>query len=648
MCRAIRFEVIRYRTPLSYPPLTNSQNMDSNADLTNTSDYLKGIVANLPESPGIYQYLNAEGTIIYVGKAKNLKRRVYSYFSKTHEPGKTRVLVSKIADIRYIVVKTEEDALLLENNLIKKYKPRYNVLLKDDKTYPSICVQNEYFPRIFKTRRIIRNGSSYFGPYSHLPSMNAVLELIRKLYPIRTCNLKLTPENIRAGKFAVCLEYHIKNCAGPCIGLQTHEEYLKNIAEIKEILKGNTQDISRRMLEEMQQLASEMKFEEAQKIKEKYLLIENYRARSEVVSPILHNIDVFSIEEDENGSTAYINYLHITNGAINQAFTFEYKKKLNESKEELLSLGIIEMRERYQSRSREIIVPFELELELTNVSFTVPQRGDKKKLLELSMLNVKQYKADRMKQSDKLNPEQRSIRLLTEIKQQLQLEKLPLRIECFDNSNIQGSDAVAACVVFEKARPNKKEYRKYNIQTVEGPDDYASMREVVGRRYRRAVDENTPLPDLIIADGGKGQMEAIRQALEPLGLDIPIAGLAKDGRHRTSELLYGFPPQTIGVRQNTPLFHLLEQIQDEVHRFAISFHRDKRSKRQTASALDSIRGIGEKTRTTLLREFKSVRRIREATLEQLSTVVGISKAQLIQEALRNSNNGKQKEDIESK
>lgn len=647
MCRAIRFEVIRYRTPLSYPPLTNSQNMDSNADLTNTSDYLKGIVANLPESPGIYQYLNAEGTIIYVGKAKNLKRRVYSYFSKTHEPGKTRVLVSKIADIRYIVVKTEEDALLLENNLIKKYKPRYNVLLKDDKTYPSICVQNEYFPRIFKTRRIIRNGSSYFGPYSHLPSMNAVLELIRKLYPIRTCNLKLTPENIRAGKFAVCLEYHIKNCAGPCIGLQTHEEYLKNIAEIKEILKGNTQDISRRMLEEMQQLASEMKFEEAQKIKEKYLLIENYRARSEVVSPILHNIDVFSIEEDENGSTAYINYLHITNGAINQAFTFEYKKKLNESKEELLSLGIIEMRERYQSRSREIIVPFELELELTNVSFTVPQRGDKKKLLELSMLNVKQYKADRMKQSDKLNPEQRSIRLLTEIKQQLQLEKLPLRIECFDNSNIQGSDAVAACVVFEKARPNKKEYRKYNIQTVEGPDDYASMREVVGRRYRRAVDENTPLPDLIIADGGKGQMEAIRQALEPLGLDIPIAGLAKDGRHRTSELLYGFPPQTIGVRQNTPLFHLLEQIQDEVHRFAISFHRDKRSKRQTASALDSIRGIGEKTRTALLREFKSVRRIREATLEQLSTVVGISKAQLIQEALRNSNNGKQKEDIES-
>lgn len=622
--------------------------MDSNADLTNTSDYLKGIVANLPESPGIYQYLNAEGTIIYVGKAKNLKRRVYSYFSKTHEPGKTRVLVSKIADIRYIVVKTEEDALLLENNLIKKYKPRYNVLLKDDKTYPSICVQNEYFPRIFKTRRIIRNGSSYFGPYSHLPSMNAVLELIRKLYPIRTCNLKLTPENIRAGKFAVCLEYHIKNCAGPCIGLQTHEEYLKNIAEIKEILKGNTQDISRRMLEEMQQLASEMKFEEAQKIKEKYLLIESYRARSEVVSPILHNIDVFSIEEDENGSTAYINYLHITNGAINQAFTFEYKKKLNESKEELLPLGIIEMRERYQSRSREIIVPFELELELTNVSFTVPQRGDKKKLLELSMLNVKQYKADRMKQSDKLNPEQRSIRLLTEIKQQLQLEKLPLRIECFDNSNIQGSDAVAACVVFEKARPNKKEYRKYNIQTVEGPDDYASMREVVGRRYRRAVDENTPLPDLIIADGGKGQMEAIRQALEPLGLDIPIAGLAKDGRHRTSELLYGFPPQTIGVRQNTPLFHLLEQIQDEVHRFAISFHRDKRSKRQTASALDSIRGIGEKTRTALLREFKSVRRIREATLEQLSTVVGISKAQLIQEALRDSNNGKQKEDIESK
>ncbi|MEG0647948.1 MAG: excinuclease ABC subunit UvrC, partial [Bacteroides sp.] len=462
--------------------------MDATQELK-TSEYLKGIVTNLPEGPGIYQYLNAEGVIIYVGKAKNLKRRVYSYFSKEHEPGKTRVLVSKIADIRYIVVNSEEDALLLENNLIKKYKPRYNVLLKDDKTYPSICVQNEYFPRIFKTRRIIRNGSSYFGPYSHAPSMNAVLDLIKHLYPLRTCHLNLSPENIRSGKFNVCLEYHIKNCAGPCIGLQSHEEYLKNIGEIKEILKGNTQDISRELLQQMQQLASEMRFEEAQKIKEKYALIEAYRAKSEVVSSILHNIDVFSIEEDE-GNSAFINYLHIANGAINQAFTFEYKKKLNESKEELLTLGIIEMRERYKSLSREIIVPFELEIELNNVVFTVPQRGDKKKLLELSQLNVKQYKADRLKQAEKLNPEQRSIRLMKEIQNELRLSKLPMQIECFDNSNIQGSDAVAACVVFKKAKPSKQDYRKYNIKTVVGPDDYASMREVVKRRYQRVIEEN--------------------------------------------------------------------------------------------------------------------------------------------------------------
>ena len=505
-----------------------------------TNKYLKGIVANLPEKPGIYQYLNAEGTIIYVGKAKNLKKRVYSYFSKEHEPGKTRVLVSKIADIRYIVVNTEEDALLLENNLIKKYKPRYNVLLKDDKTYPSICVQNEYFPRIFRTRKIIRNGSSYYGPYSHIPSMYAVLDLIKHLYPLRTCSLNLTPENIRAGKFNVCLEYHIKNCAGPCIGLQSQEEYLKNIDEIKEILKGNTQEISRMLLEKMQTLAGEMKFEEAQKIKEKYLLIENYRSKSEVVSAVLHNIDVFSIEEDDSNS-AFINYLHITNGAINQAFTFEYKKKLNESKEELLTLGIIEMRERYKSRSREIIVPFELDLELNNVVFTVPQRGDKKKLLDLSILNVKQYKADRMKQAEKLNPEQRSMRLMKEIQQELHLERPPLQIECFDNSNIQGSDAVAACVVFKKAKPSKKDYRKYNIKTVVGPDDYASMKEVVKRRYQRAIEESSPLPDLIITDGGKGQMEVVREVIEDeLGLNIPIAGLAKDNRHSTSELLFVF------------------------------------------------------------------------------------------------------------
>ena len=607
--------------------------MDTNQELK-TSEYLKGIVSNLPEKPGIYQYLNAEGTIIYVGKAKNLKRRVYSYFSKEHQPGKTRVLVSKIADIRYIVVNSEEDALLLENNLIKKYKPRYNVLLKDDKTYPSICVQNEYFPRVFKTRRIIRNGSSYYGPYSHSPSMHAVLDLIKHLYPLRTCNLNLSPENIRAGKFNVCLEYHIKNCAGPCIGLQSQEEYLKNIAEIKEILKGNTQEISRLLYQRMQDLAAEMKFEEAQKVKEKYALIENYRSKSEVVSSVLHNIGVFSIEEDGEKS-AFINYLHITNGAINQAFTFEYKKKLNETKEELLTLGIIEMRERYKSASREIIVPFDIEIELNDVTFTIPQRGDKKKLLELSLLNVKQYKADRMKQAEKLNPEQRSMRLMKEIQQELHLDRLPMQIECFDNSNIQGTDAVAACVVFKKAKPSKSDYRKYNIKTVVGADDYASMKEVVRRRYQRAIEEESPLPDLIITDGGKGQMEVVRQVMEELQLDIPIAGLAKDRKHRTSEVLFGFPPQTIGIKQHSPLFRLLEQIQDEVHRFAITFHRDKRSKRQVASALDNIKGIGEKTKTALLKEFKSVKRIKEASIEEVSAIIGESKAKIIKEGLDN-------------
>ena len=599
-----------------------------------TSEYLKGIVSNLPEKPGIYQYLNAEGTIIYVGKAKNLKRRVNSYFSKEHQPGKTRVLVSKIADIRYIVVNSEEDALLLENNLIKKYKPRYNVLLKDDKTYPSICVQNEYFPRVFKTRRIIRNGSSYYGPYSHAPSMHAVLDLIKHLYPLRTCNLSLSPENIRAGKCNVCLEDHIKNCAGPCIGLQSQEEYLKNISEIKEILKGNTQEISKMLYQQMQELAAEMKFEEAQKVKEKYALIENYRSKSEVVSSVLHNIDVFSIEEDGEKS-AFINYLHITNGAINQAFTFEYKKKLNETKEELLTLGIIEMRERYKSASREIIVPFDIEMELNNVTFTIPQRGDKKKLLELSLLNVKQYKADRMKQAEKLNPEQRSMRLMKEIQQELHLDRLPMQIECFDNSNIQGTDAVAACVVFKKAKPSKNDYRKYNIKTVVGADDYASMKEVVRRRYQRDLEEESPLPDLIITDGGKGQMEVVRQVMEELQLDIPIAGLAKDRKHRTSEVLFGFPPQTIGIKQHSPLFRLLEQIQDEVHRFAITFHRDKRSKRQVSSALDSIKGIGEKTKTLLLKEFKSVKRIKEASMEEVATVIGESKAKIVKEGLNN-------------
>ena len=597
-----------------------------------TNEYLRGIVLNLPESPGIYQYLNAEGTIIYVGKAKNLKRRVSSYFNREHPNGKTRVLVSKIADIRYIVVKTEEDALLLENNLIKKYRPRYNVMLKDDKTYPSICVSNEYFPRIFKTRKIIRNGSSYYGPYSHVPSMYAVLDLIKKLYPIRTCKLNLTPENINAGKFDVCLEYHIKNCKGPCIGRQSHEDYLKDISEIKEILKGDTQIVSDLLMEEMQALASEMKFEEAQKIKEKYDLIETYRSKSEVVNSIIHNVDVFSIEMDEN--SAYINYLHITNGCINQAFTFEYKKRLNETKEELLQLGIVEMRERYNSTSREIIVPFEVDMEMNNVTFTIPQRGEKKHLLDLSVMNVKQYKVDRLKQADKLNPEQKKVRILKEIQDQLHMEKMPVHIECFDNSNIQGSDAGAGCVVFKMGKPSKQDYRKFNIKTVEGPDDYASMKEVVRRRYTRAVEEGSPLPDLIITDGGKGQMEVVREVIEDeLHLNIPIAGLAKDRRHRTSELLYGFPPLTIGIKQSTPLFHLLENIQDEVHRFAITFHRDKRSKSQVASALDSIPGIGEKRKSALLKTFKSVARIKKATLEEIAAVVGEAAAKNIKESL---------------
>lgn len=602
------------------------------AEHSNFNDYLRGIVQNLPDSPGIYQYLNKEGVIIYVGKAKNLKRRVYSYFSKEHEPGKTRVLVSKIADIRYIVVKTEEDALLLENNLIKKYKPRYNVLLKDDKTYPSICVTNEYFPRVIRTRKIVRNGSTYFGPYSHIPTMNALLELIKRLYPLRTCHLALTPENVAAGKFQVCLEYHIKNCKAPCIGLQSHEEYMANIAQVKEILKGNTREIAAALMDEMQTLAAELRFEDAQRVKEKYELIEAYRSRSEVVSAVLHNIDVFSIAED--GDSAYINYLHITNGCVNQAFTFEYKRRMDETKEDLLAMGIVEMRERYKSRSREIIVPFELDLELAGVTFTIPQRGDKKTLLDLSLLNVKQYKVDRLKQAEKLNPEQKSVRLMREIQEQLHLPKLPMQIESFDNSNISGTDAVAACVVFKKAKPSKADYRKYNIKTVVGPDDYASMQEVVRRRYSRAVEEGTPLPDLIITDGGKGQMEVVRQVIEDeLHLSIPIAGLAKDNRHRTSELLYGFPPVTIGVKQGTPLFHLLERIQDEVHRFAITFHRDKRSKRQVASALDTVKGIGEKRKTALLKAFKSVARIRKASVEELAAVVGEKAAQSLKQAL---------------
>ncbi|MGL5980025.1 MAG: excinuclease ABC subunit UvrC [Phocaeicola sp.] len=603
-----------------------------NNEENNRENHLKGIVSNLPETAGVYQYFDKEGVIIYVGKAKNLKRRVSSYFNKEQKIGKTRVLVSKICDINYLVVNSEEDALLLENNLIKKHKPRYNVLLKDDKTYPSICVSNEFFPRIFKTRQLTKNGATYYGPYSYLPALNALLELIKKLYPIRTCKLNLTPETIRQGKFDVCLEYHIKNCKGPCIGAQTLEEYAANILQVKQILKGNTKQISEILLQEMAQLAAEWKFEEAQKVKEKYDLIENYRAKSEVVPSFIHQVDVFSIEMDEN--RAYINYLHITNGCINQAFTFEYKKQLDETKEELLELGIVEMRERYGSSSKEVIVPFDMHIELSNITFTIPQRGEKKHLLDLSLMNVKQYKFDRMKQADKLNPEQKKTRLLKEIQEQLKLTKLPMHIECFDNSNIQGSDPVAACVVFRMGKPSKKEYRKYNIQTVEGPDDYASMKEVVRRRYTRLLEAGEPLPDLILTDGGKGQMEVVRQVIEEeLKLTIPIAGLAKDSKHRTSELLYGSPPLTIGIKQHTPLFHLLENIQDEVHRFAITFHRDKRSKRQVSSALDQVTGIGEKRKAALLKEFKSVTRIQKASLDELAAIVGIQMAKKLKETL---------------
>ena len=591
---------------------------------------IKAILAAIPEKPGSYQYYDEKGTIIYVGKAKNLKRRVSSYFNKEHDNNKTRVLDKQIRVIKYIVVDTEEDALLLENNLIKQYRPRYNVLLKDDKTYPSIVVKNEYFPRVFQTRNIVRDGSQYYGPYPSVFTAKVMLQMLKELYPIRTCKYPLTPESIAQGRYKVCLEYHIKRCKGPCEGLQSLEEYQKNIAEVKEILKGNISQISKHLYEEMQQLAAEWRFEEAQAVKEKYEVIENYRSKSTVVTPMLHNIDVFSIIED--GNSAYINFMHIGNGAIVQAYTFEYKKRLDESKEELLSLGIVEMRKRFQSTAREIIVPFELDIDLGNVSFTIPQRGDKRKLLELSEMNVKQYKVDKLKQAEKLNPEQRNTRILKEIQEALHLPKLPAQIECFDNSNIQGSDAVAACVVFKMGKPSKQDYRKFNIKTVVGPDDYASMREVVYRRYKRAIEENAPLPDLIITDGGKGQMEVVREVVEDeLGLSIPIAGLAKDNRHRTSELLFGFPPETIGMRLDSPLFHLLTRIQDEVHRFAIQFHKDKRSKSQVKSELDNIKGIGEKTKTLLLRHFKSVKRIKEASLDDLKAVVGEAKAKALRD-----------------
>ena len=596
--------------------------------------YLKGIISRLPEKPGSYQYYDAEGVIIYVGKAKNLKARVSSYFHTEVDRFKTKVLVSKIHDISYTVVNTEEDALLLENSLIKKYNPRYNVLLKDGKTYPSICITNEFLPRIFKTRTINKKLGTYYGPYSHIGSMYAVLELINKLYHPRTCRIPISKEGIEERKYSVCLEYHIKNCQGPCVAKQTYEDYRKNIEQAREILKGNTRKILKELKEEMMQLSDNLRFEEANEIKRRYLLIDNFVSKSEVVSHTITNVDVLSITSDEK--IAYINYIHVSNGSINQSFTFEYKKKLDESDDELLQLGIIEMRERFKSDAKEIIVPQEVKLELEGVKFTVPKMGDKKTLLDLSVMNGKQYKFDRLKQAEKLNPEQRQTRLMKELQDKLKLPKLPYQIECFDNSNISGSDAVAACVVFKGMKPSKKDYKHYNIKTVEGPDDYASMKEIVRRRYTRVINEEEALPDLIVADGGKGQMEVIREVIQDeLHLDIPIAGLAKDNRHRTNELLYGFPPIVVGLKTDSELFHVLTQLQDEVHRFAITFHRNKRSKRALHSELDNIKGIGPKTREELLSSLKTVKRISEAEMETLAAIVGQTKAQLIYEHFRN-------------
>ena len=589
---------------------------------------LKLIVSRLPEKPGSYQYYDENGTIIYVGKAKNLKARVSSYFHTEVDRFKTKVLVSKIHDISYTVVNTEEDALLLENSLIKKYNPRYNVLLKDGKTYPSICITNELLPRIFKTRTINKKWGTYYGPYSHVGTMYAILDLIKKLYHPRTCRQTMTKEGIEHGKYMLCLEYHIKNCKGPCVAKQGIEDYRKNIEQAREILKGNTRELLKNLRQEMENLAEELRFEEAEEVKQKYLLIDSFVSKSEVVSHTINNIDVFSITNDER--TAFVNYLHVSNGAINQSFTFEYKKKLDESDEELLQLAIVEMRERFNSQAKEIIVPLEMEGILENVTFTVPQRGDKKTLLELSQMNGKQYKVDRLKQAEKLNPEQKQTRLMKELQEKLRLPKMPYQIECFDNSNISGTDAVAACVVFKGMKPSKKDYKHYNIKTVSGPDDYASMKEVVRRRYSRMLEEGDALPDLIITDGGRGQMEVVREVIQDeLNINIPIAGLAKDNRHRTNELLYGFPPVTIGLKTDSELFHVLTRIQDEVHRFAITFHRDKRSKHQLHSELDEIKGIGPKTKEALLKHFKSVKRIKEANNQEITSVIGTAKAKVI-------------------
>lgn len=596
---------------------------------------LKAIVSNLPDKPGSYQYYDESGTIIYVGKAKNLKNRVSSYFHKEVDRYKTKVLVSKIHDITYTVVNSEEDALLLENSLIKKYQPKYNILLKDGKTYPSICVTKEYLPRIFKTRTINKKWGSYYGPYSHLPSMYAVLDLIKKLYKPRTCRFPITREGIEQGKYKPCLEYHIKNCGAPCIGKQSYEEYQESIAQAREILKGNTRELSKMLFAQMQKLAEELRFEEAEAIKQKYLLLENFCSKSEVVSHTINNVDVFSVTNDEK--TAYVNYIHVMNGSINQAFTFEMKKKLNESEDEILQLGILQIREKVGSTSREIIVPFIPDMTLEGVTFTVPQRGDKKTLLDLSVMNGKQYRFDRLKQAEKLNPEQKSVRLMKEIQNALKLPKMPYQIEMFDNSNISGADAVAACVVFKKMKPSKKDYRKYIIKTVTGPDDYASMQEVVRRRYTRLRDEGQPLPDLIITDGGQGQMSVVREVVEgELHLDIPIAGLAKDDRHRTNELLYGWSPVVVGMKTDSELFHLLTHMQDEVHRFAITFHRDKRSKHALHSELDDIKGIGPKTKDLLLKELKTVKRIKEASIEEIAAIIGPSKAKIIAEHFENT------------
>ena len=591
---------------------------------------LKNIVLNMPEKPGSYQYYDETHTIIYVGKAKNLKRRVSSYFHKEVDRYKTKVLVSKIWDISYTVVNTEEDALLLENSLIKKYNPRYNVLLKDGKTYPSICVTNEFFPRIFKTRHINKRFGTYFGPYSHTASMYAVLELIKKLYKPRTCRLPLSQEGVAKGQYKPCLEYHIHNCLGPCIGRQSYDEYAENMRQAREILKGNTRQLSDMLYRRMQELAANLEFEAAERVKQKYLLIESYCAKSEVVSHTIADVDVFTIADDDTRSHAFINFMHVRNGAVNQSFTFEYKRKLDESDEELLITAIPEIRERFRSTAKEIIVPFEMEWHLKDATFFVPQRGDKKHLLELSEMNCRQYKFDRLKQAEKLNPEQKQTRLMKELQQKLGMEKMPYTIECFDNSNISGTDAVAGCVVFKAMKPSKKDYRKYNIKTVTGPDDYASMQEVVRRRYARMIEEQTPLPDLIITDGGKGQMEVVREVIEDeLHLHIPIAGLAKDDRHRTNELLFGFPQQVIGLKTDSELFHVLTHIQDEVHRYAISFHRDKRSKHALHSELDDIRGVGPKTKEALLARFRSVKAMREATMQQLAEVTGESRAAAI-------------------